>query len=144
MSKRTIDSVRKSNYLTRADVDPPLAVTIKEVVEETLDTQKGPEEKQVCYFDEAEKGLVLNWVNAQNIARIVGSRNFDDWPGGQIILFDDPTINFGNQVVGGIRVRAPRKRPPAKAVAKQPEPEPDFDDEIPFGDDESKDENATA
>jgi hypothetical protein len=144
MSNRTIDCVRKSNYLTRADVDPPLPLTIKEVIEEQLDTPKGPEPKQVCYFNQHEKGLVLNCVNSQTIARITGSRCFDDWPGGQIVLYDDPSITFGKQLVGGIRVRAPRKRPPAKAAAKQPEPEPEFDDEIPFGDDESKDANEAA
>ncbi len=128
---RTIHAVKKSNYLTRADVDPAIVVTIKEVIEEEMDTPKGPEMKFVCYFDEREKGTVLNWINSQTIAKILGSESFDDWPGGKIVLYDDPNVMFGQQLVGGIRVRAPRKRPVAK-----PEPEPEFDDEIPFGDEE--------
>ena len=133
MSKRTIHSVRKSNYLTRADVDPAIVVTVKEIIEEELDTQTGPEMKWVVYFEELEKGTVLNWVNSQTIAKILGSESFDDWPGGKIVLYDDPNVTFGKQLVGGIRVRAPRQRPAAKP--KQIiETEEEFDDEIPFGD----------
>ncbi len=128
--KRNIHSVKKSNYLTRADVDPAIVVTIREVFEEELDTPKGAEMKWVCYFDELEKGTVLNWINSQTIAKILGSESFDDWPGGKIVLYNDPTVMFGQQMVGGIRVRAPRKRPAARP-APQPEPE-EFDDEIPY------------
>ncbi len=132
-TKRNIHSVKKSNYLTRADADPAIVVTVREVVEEELDTPKGPEMKWVCYFKELEKGLVLNWINSQTIAKILGSESFDDWVGGKIALYDEPNVMFGQQFVGGIRVRKPRKRPAARP-APQPEPE-DFDDEIPFGDD---------
>jgi len=130
ITKRNIHSVKKSNYLTRADVDPAIVVTIREVFEEELDTPKGPEMKWVCYFEKLEKGTVLNWINSQTIAKILGSESFDDWPGGKIVLFDDPSVMFGQQMVGGIRVRAPRKRP---AAENAPEPE-EFLDEIPFGD----------
>ena len=133
MSKRTIHSVKKSKYLTRADVDPAIVVTIKEVAEEELDTQTGPEMKWVVYFEELEKGTVLNWVNSQTIAKILGSESFDDWPGGKIVLYDDPNVTFGKQLVGGIRVRAPRQRPAAKPK-QNIETEEEFDDEIPFGD----------
>ncbi len=129
-TNRNIHSVKKSNYLTRADVDPASVVTIREVFEEELDTPKGAEMKWVCYFDELEKGTVLNWINSQTIAKILGSESFDDWPGGKIVLYNDPTVMFGQQMVGGIRVRAPRKRPAARP-APQPEPE-EFDDEIPY------------
>jgi len=131
-TKRNIHSVKKSNYLTRADVDPAILVTIREVFEEELDTPKGPEFKWVCYFDELEKGTVLNWINSQTIAKILDSESFDDWPGGKIVLYDDPTVMFGQQMVGGIRVRTPRKRP-AEKPATQPESKVEFDDEIPFG-----------
>ena len=111
-SKRTIHAVKKSNYLTRADVDPPVIVTIREVVEETLANPEGDDElKQIVYFQEFEKGHVLNWINAQTIAKLLGSESFDDWPGGKIVLYDDPTVVFAGKVVGGIRVRAVRKRP---------------------------------
>ena len=98
MSERTIQSVRKSNYLARADVDPAIVVTVKEVVEEELDTPTGPEMKWVVYFEELEKGMVLNWINSQTIAKILGSEAFDDWSGGKIVLYDDPNVTFGKQL----------------------------------------------
>ena len=95
-----------------ADVDPPIIVTIREVVEETLANPKGDDElKQIVYFPEFEKGYVLNWINAQTIAKLLGSESFDDWPGGKVVLYDDPTVVFAGYLVGGIRVRAVRKRP---------------------------------
>lgn len=137
MGKRTIHAIKKSNYLSRADVDPALVATVREVVEEEMKTQNGNETKFVCYFDELEKGLVLNWINSQTIAKILGSEDLDDWPGGKIVLYDDPNVSFGGQLVGGIRVRAPRKRPTAQPAPRPaPEAEPEFDDEIPFGEED--------
>lgn len=141
MSNRTIHSVKKSNYLTRADVEPAVVVTIRKVVEEAIPMpQHGGEElKQVVYFDEFEKAMVLNWINAQTIAKITGSESFDDWPDKKIVLYDDPTVSFAGQLVGGIRVRAPRKRPASKpASAPKPKPEPEFDDEIPWDEAEAE------
>ena len=126
MSKRTIHSVKNSTYLTRAEVEPPIIATIKDVSEESVETPSGPEDKWICYFDELEKGLVLNWVNSQTIAKIAGSESFDDWPDSQIVLYDDPNVMFGKQTVGGIRVRAPRRRP-TRQVSPKREPELDED-----------------
>lgn len=124
---RTIDSVRKTNYLTRGDVDPEVIVTVSEVADEEMSTANGNKEtKAVVYFKELEKGLVLNWTNAQLIANFLGSRNMDDWPGGQVTLYDDPTISFAGKVTGGIRVKAaPKSAPPTQLE--------DPNDPLPWG-----------
>ncbi len=109
VNKRTIHAIRNSTFLTRADVDPPVTLTIKEVRDEELDSSAGTQTKYVCYFDEVPKGLVLNWINSQAIARLLKSESFDDWPGGKIELFDDPGVMFGQQNCG----RHPRASPGA-------------------------------
>ena len=132
-TNRTIYAVKKSNFLTQADADPAIVVTVKEVVEEEV----SGELKFVCYFTELEKGIVLNWINSETIAKILGSEEFDDWPGGKITLYREPNVmNLSGQRVGGIRVRAPRKRPVAPKPAPKAEVEPDFDDEIPWDDEQ--------
>jgi hypothetical protein len=79
--------------------------------------------------------MVLNSTNAQLIARITGhdqdiERN---WIGQPIILFDDPNVSYGGKLVGGIRVRAPKK---GAVLPKQPpavDPNyPPQEDDLPF------------
>ena len=41
---------------------------------------------------------------------IAGSEDFDSWIGHKVVLFRDKTISFGSKLVGGIRVREPRKQ----------------------------------
>ena len=120
-----ISKLKKSSFLTKDDVEPEIIVTVREVVEEDVAMDgSAPEVKGILYFAELEKGLVLNWTNAQIIAKALGSDDTDDWPGGKIILWHDPSVAFRGELVGGIRAR--RMPKPART--------PEFDDEIPFGD----------
>ncbi len=117
-----ISSLKNSNFLTKDDVDPEITATVKEVVKENIAMEgMAPELKGVLYLVELEKPLVLNWTNAQIIAKALGSEDTDDWRGGKIILWHDPTVAFRGELVGGIRARAI----------------PKFDNEIPFGDAEA-------
>ena len=131
-----ISELKDSNYLTKHDVTPDILVTIKgDLVEENLAMEGKPEElKHVLYFEEYEKGIVLNSTNAQLIALIVGSENTEDWDGHRIVLYNDPNVSFAGKLVGGIRVRAPKKGAKAgKPAARPAPPPPDPDeDEIPF------------
>jgi len=74
----------------------------------------------VLYFDEAEKGLVLNSTNAQIIGQFLGSEETDTWTGKKVVLYDDPSVAFGHKLVGGIRARAPRNQPATPPAAAKP------------------------
>jgi hypothetical protein len=102
-----------------------------------------PEERFCLVFREDLKPMVLNTTNARLIAGITGSEETDDWHGHEIVLYNDPTIAYAGKIVGGIRVRAPKKQParpaPGKATAPAPAPAPapveqaeDEDEEVPF------------
>lgn len=132
-----IDEMKKSKYLKRADVGQGKLLTIREIKKENVALESKPRDDQfVLYFNEEEKGMVLKWTNIQLIAKALGTKETSEWVGKQIVLYDDPNVTFGTEIVGGIRCRPPKAahsatttgtQPPA--AAKSPSP---FDDEIPF------------
>jgi hypothetical protein len=100
-------------------------------------------------FTNDERSLELKPTNARAIAALHGD-DTDLWPGKYIALFYDPTVKFGEETTGGVRVRpsvpteeeiaaaAPPTRKPGSAPAKPPSGDgrrpsgPSLDDEIPF------------
>lgn len=140
-----INQIKQSKFLTRADVNPAILVTIRNIHEENVAKEGEPADpKFALSFDQDIKPMILNSTNAQIIAQILKSEETDDWIGKQIVLYDDPNVSFGGKLVGGIRVRAPRTRAasPAKLGAKPakpaPAPEPELLDEPPIGADEDQ------
>lgn len=144
----TIHDLKQSRFLTQADVEKPILVTIKSYTFQNVAPDGQPkDDKYVLHFHETDKPLVLNFTNGDVIAQINGSEDFANWPGTKIVLFRDPNIMMGTQKKGGIRVRAPRnipaqakkQEPPKPQPQPEPEPEPDFtdvtappDDDVPF------------
>ncbi len=124
-----ISKMKQSRYLKTADVDDDVLVTIDRVELEKID-HDSDEEKYVLYMQEFDKGLVLNWTNIQLLAKATGNEDSDSWAGHQVILLHDETVMFRGNVVGGIRVRAIKKKPVAVLEANDP------DDRIPGWDDE--------
>ncbi len=122
-----VDDLKSSNYISKGDVGKGLLLTIRSY--EKKNVGKGKQDIQfVFYFDEHEKGLILKPTNGKLIAAVAGSADFDDWIGKKIVLFIDPTIEFGGNITGGIRVRAPKNQP-------EPEPEPvDVEPKVSDGD----------
>lgn len=112
-----IDAAFPSSYYKAADLnDKPVKVTMARVVMEDI----GGDHKPVLYFEENEKGLVLNKTNANNIKALYGS-NTDAWTGKEIVLF--PTVtDFQGRSVDCVRVRGVKGAPSKK----------ELDDEIPF------------
>lgn len=124
-----INTMKKSNFLKKEEVDPARLVTIATVDEQNIAKEGAPEELKWClHVDELDKPLVLNSTNMQIIARITGSEETDEWSGQQIVLYNDPNVSFGGKIVGGIRVRAPKNKSATKPSAKPTVPF-DKDDE---------------
>jgi arabinogalactan endo-1,4-beta-galactosidase len=129
-----ISTAFPSNYLRCADLqDRNVRVLMDRVEMEEI----GGEAKPVLYFQDKEKGIVLNKTNSNNIAAAYGD-DTDDWSGHEIILYPAMT-DFQGKTVPCIRVRAPTAKDrvkPALKVANAPVPQSenpaDPDDEIPF------------
>ncbi len=135
-----INQMKESKYLKKEDFGQTGKVgTIRGIAHENM-AQEGqpPEMKYIIYFNEFQKGMVLNQTNIQLIAMITGQDDTDNWPGHQVTLYEDPTISFGGQIKGGIRVRAAVSQPVQTFTAGDgqqapvpPIPENGFDDDIP-------------
>jgi len=109
-----VEDLSKSNYLKKNDVLKPLLVTIESYGEEEFDVNYKKEVKNVLYFKELSKGLVLNITQGLQIRAITNSSptregtEFEQWIGKKIVLYHDPAVVNRGKVVGGIRVRAPK------------------------------------
>jgi len=97
-----------STYFSQADVlEANVIATIRDVVTETIQGERGEEEKPVMHFMEKEaKRLILNSVN-WNVCETAYGPDSIDWRGRKVECYHDPGIMFGAKRVGGVRLRIP-------------------------------------
>lgn len=109
----SINDIRSSRFLKKEDVGDGVLVTVRGMSQENV-AQDGAEAeiKWTIHFNELEKPMVLNSTNAQIIALITGhSEDIEkNWIGAELVLYNEPNITFAGKLVGGIRVRAPKKK----------------------------------
>lgn len=114
-----INQMVQSKYLKQADVPDPLIVTVQGVKQVNMAKEdEAPELKWAIKFSELDKPMILNTTNIHVAAKVFKSDNTDDWRGKEIIIFTDPNVSFGGQVVGGLRFRGQEKAP-AKAAPRK-------------------------
>jgi hypothetical protein len=127
-----INTMMPSKYLKKEDVPQPALVTIRSFTRDNVAQQNEPEERKwIMHFDEFPVGMVLNSTNLQLAAQAMGSDETDDWIGKKIVIYTDPNVSFGGKLIGGLRLRAPRKNKPAPPPPPV-EVEDDLDSDIPF------------
>jgi hypothetical protein len=90
--------------------------------------QIGEDNKPVLYFNDKQKGMVLNKTNAATIANLYGD-DTDEWRGEQITLFS-AMVSFQGKTVPAIRVKPPSRKASTKKGAAAAASA--VDDEIPF------------
>jgi hypothetical protein len=98
--------------------------------------------KPCLYFQEQDKGLVLNRTNANAIAAIHGD-DTDAWSGHRVQLISVP-VEFQGKQVDAIRIRARAAKPAAQQQVRsgsygeakgrpmQSGSRPELDDDLPF------------
>lgn len=128
-----------SNYLKASDIEGEnLTLTVASVAEEEIGQQR--DKKPVVYFEEVERGLVLNKTNAVTISEVLGSYETAEWVGKKITLYP-LEVEWQGKMVESIRVRLRAPRPASAAAAPPPaqsRPNPrienpyDQEDSIPF------------
>lgn len=118
----------QSKFLRKEDIDDDTRVTIKGVKLEDMGQQGAQEQRWVVYFREFPKGMVLNVTTIRVLEAAFGD-DTDQWIGKPCLLYVDPNVSFQGRVVGGLRIRTPRKKVEEKAAAVAHE---DFDDDVPF------------
>ena len=102
-----ISEMLPSSYLKQSDFDENgLIVTVARVDNKNVAKEdEPPEHKWIVYFNEYEKGMVLNSTNIQALAKACNSDDTDDWKGKEVIVYVDPTVGYGGKVTGGLRVK---------------------------------------
>lgn len=63
------------------------------------------EEEVVAHFSDGNKPLILNKTNMKTIQKIYKTPYIEDWKGRKIQIYYDPTVKFGRDTVGGLRIR---------------------------------------
>lgn len=149
----TRNDIKDSKYLTKEDCEPAIKVTVLRCDEEDVSMTNEPAKlKYVLYFKEREKGLILNLTNWDRIEAIAKEPNSDNWGGTILTLFNDPTVDFGGKLVGGVRVwvaqvvpdgidqaQSPAKPPQGNAAYRGDGPPPPTEADVPFDPDKPDD-----
>tara|TARA_R110002096_G_scaffold297590_1_gene492074 strand:- start:174 stop:764 length:591 start_codon:yes stop_codon:yes gene_type:complete len=105
MDANTLISIASaSRYLTATDCGDGLPLTIVRVTVESLKGDRGERERGVVWFEEEERGLVLN-VTLSVMLREMFGVELDAWEGKRVTLHNDKSVTRGNQRVGGIRIK---------------------------------------
>jgi hypothetical protein len=119
----------QSKYLAKEDAGTAgINLTIKEFKRETVGRGKDADECAVIHFEEDVKPMVLNKTNKNRIKHYLGVTTSEEAVGKVINAYNDPDVEYGGEIIGGLRLRGEQGKAndPAKAASD------DFDDDIPF------------
>lgn len=98
-----------SKYLKQGDIDEPMLVTITDIDKRNVAPDNKPAEmKGVMSFAELPKPLILNKTNINRLEKHFGTDDMDDWIGKKVVIFVDPDVEMGGEIVGGVRLRGPK------------------------------------
>ena len=102
---QTVDELFPSKFMKATDLEDgeELVLIMDRVRTEEVGQDK--ELKGILYFEEQDKGLVLNRTNARILEELYGP-NFPDWRGRKITLFVRE-VDFKGKTTLGLRVKAP-------------------------------------
>lgn len=104
-----IQNAFPSKWLKSGDVEEgDLTLTIRSVTMEDIGSGENQETKPVVYFEESEKGMVLNKTNADTISKL-HTPETDNWIGKKITIFATEVDFAGKQTLAlRVRMRAPK------------------------------------
>jgi len=142
----------QSKYLGKNDIpDDGIILTIASF--DMVQMNKGDPDKLCIHWREpGVKPMLINKTNRTRLRSMFRSDESRNMVGKQVAVWNDPNVEYGGQIVGGLRLRAVAQptpvQPPAAVAAEvqrvtSPTVGPDpalkaklaaggFDDEIPF------------
>lgn len=127
-----LDDLLPSKYLKQSDVAEDTLVTIQKLTKVNVARDdEEPEYKWTISFKEFTKPMVLNATNIKRIGKALGD-DTDEWLGGQVVLYVDPDVEFGGNQVGGLRIRAQKKKAEAAPTKRVSHGDGGPDSDIPF------------
>ena len=110
-----INDMTPSKYLKQSDVPSERMVTVESLKKVNVARDDDdPEYRWTLKFREYDKPMVLNTTNIKRMGKALGD-DTDGWVGGQVMLYVDPDVEYGGQVMGGLRIKNMRKTVPPSA-----------------------------
>lgn len=107
-SKTHWKSLTNPNYLGGYSIPEgqDIIVTIDYVRrEEVVGTGGKKEYEVVAHLKNGVLPFILNKTNMKTIQKLYKSPYIEDWGGRSIQVYFDPTVKFGRETVGGLRIR---------------------------------------
>lgn len=105
-----------SKWISRADVEPPVVMTIRGCTLESVSKTDTGDQRWVVWFNEHKKGLRLNKTLIKLLEAGYGEHS-EQWVGRRVKLYWDPTVQFGGELVGGVRMHLSRATSQGAAAA---------------------------
>ena len=113
----------QSKYLAKEDAGKEgLNLTIKGFSVERVGHGSDADDRCIMHFAEDVKPMVVNKTNMGRIKHFTGATTTGEARGKKINVYNDETVEYGGQMIGGLRIRA---------VTETDLPT-EFDDAIPF------------
>lgn len=112
-------------------------VTVEHVSVQTVGKGEEAQRKLEVRFVGKEKTLLLNVTNANMMAEITRTRDYEQWPGHRVVLYRT-TTDYAGKRVAALRLDHPSAMPstaPRQAPPPPPPPAEEFqatDDDVPF------------
>lgn len=105
-----LDDMLESKYLKKEDLrGEEVAVTVGKLTKVNLARDdEDPKYKWTVKFQEFAKPMVLNKTNLKRMFKHLGD-DTTDWEGNQVIVYFDDTVMFGDEEVGGLRIKGMKK-----------------------------------
>ena len=82
-----------------------LIAVIDYIAREKVTGAGGKKEDEVVAHLKNEKPFILNKTNLKTIEKIYKTPLIEDWKGRAIQIYYDPSVKFGRETVGGLRIR---------------------------------------
>lgn len=109
-----------SEYIGAADLEDykDIVLTIKEVRYEQTKGTKEKEMKNVAYFVENMKPMILNATNCKAVRKLAGGSNFiNDWKNVRVTIYVEKNVKAFGEVTDALRIRS--TPPPQQAPQQQ-------------------------
>ncbi|AZS50055.1 hypothetical protein DM558_04360 [Entomomonas moraniae] len=103
-----------SPYLSSADIEEPIEVTVSRAVLEGDKTKRSKDLFNTLYFIEKEirqgeqlKPMILNATNSKMMKTLTGSGYLEDWSNTKVRIYVDPNVKNRGEIVEGLRLMKP-------------------------------------
>ncbi|MBR6243866.1 MAG: hypothetical protein IKQ90_10270 [Ruminococcus sp.] len=107
MEKTHWKKMTNPNYL--GDYSLPeggdLVAVIDYVRQEEVTGTGGKKETEIVAHLRGQRPFILNKTNMKQIQKLYKTPYIEDWAGRAIQIYYDPTVKFGRDTVGGLRIR---------------------------------------